>query len=113
MADRWSPGLPTTGIVVARARTAWSPGLVIGRLPGWADSACGHHHDLCGTAPGVRSGDFGGPPPKIKRKEYKHQMRTLHGELADHAQDVPQASGDSSHPQAAPACSRNPQFALA
>jgi polyphosphate kinase len=81
MADRWSPGLPTTGIVVARTRTAWSPGLVTGRLPGWADSARGHHHDLCGTAPGVRSGDFAGPPPKMKRKEYEHQMRTLHGEL--------------------------------
>jgi len=24
---------------LSRARTAWSPGLVIGRLPGWADSA--------------------------------------------------------------------------
>jgi hypothetical protein len=31
--------LPAAGIVVARARTAWSPGLVIRRLPGWADSA--------------------------------------------------------------------------
>ena len=39
MADRWSLRLPAAGIVVARARTAWSPGLVIRRLPGWADSA--------------------------------------------------------------------------
>jgi hypothetical protein len=38
MADRWSLRLPA-GIVVARARTTWSPGLVIRRLPGWADSA--------------------------------------------------------------------------
>ena len=27
------------GRIVMRARTAWSPGLVIGRMPGWADSA--------------------------------------------------------------------------
>jgi hypothetical protein len=38
MADRWSLRLPAAGIVVARARTAWPPGLVIGRLPGWANS---------------------------------------------------------------------------
>ena len=31
--------MPAAGIVVARARTAWPPGLVIRRLPGWADSA--------------------------------------------------------------------------
>ena len=41
LADRWSLRLPAAGIVVARARTAWSPGLVIRRLPGWADSAYG------------------------------------------------------------------------
>ena len=41
MADRWSLRLPAAGIVVARARTARSPGLVIRRLPGWADSASG------------------------------------------------------------------------
>ncbi len=39
MADRWSLRWPTAGIVAARARTAWSPGPVIRRLPGWADSA--------------------------------------------------------------------------
>src|SRR5271165_3011532 len=39
MADRWSLRWPAAGIVVARARTTWSPGLVIRRLPGWADSA--------------------------------------------------------------------------
>jgi hypothetical protein len=39
MADRWSLRLPAAGIVAARGRTAWSPGFVIRRLPGWADSA--------------------------------------------------------------------------
>jgi len=33
------------------------------------------------TAPGGRSAGNDGPPPKMKRKEYEHELRRLHGEL--------------------------------
>ncbi len=39
MADCWSLRSSAAGIVVARARMTWSPGLAIRRLLGWADSA--------------------------------------------------------------------------
>ena len=41
------------------------------------------HHDaeLQGAAPAVRAETGGGPPPKMKRKEYEREMRVLHGDL--------------------------------
>jgi polyphosphate kinase 2 len=46
------------------------------------DSKAKHHLDANATAaPGTAEGRTAGPPPKMKEKEYQHELRRLHGEL--------------------------------